>query len=49
LQLSDPLLPFFNPAQCRRLKAIRDEIRPIYERLSIVPLANITVEESAEN
>jgi MFS family permease len=32
-----------------RLKAIRTEMRPIYERLGIVPQANLIVEESAES
>jgi hypothetical protein len=45
----DPLMPFSDPAQFQRLYAIRDEIRPIHERLGIVPLANIAVEESTEN
>jgi MFS family permease len=31
-----------------RLKAIRKEMRPIYERLGIVPQANLIAEESAE-
>jgi hypothetical protein len=29
--------------------AIRAENQPIYERLGVVPLANIAVKESAEN
>jgi len=32
-----------------RLKSIRKEMRPIYERLGIVPQRNIAVEEGAEN
>ena len=32
-----------------RLPAIRKEMRPIYERLGIVPQRQITIEESAEN
>jgi MFS family permease len=31
-----------------RLKGIRKEMRPIYERLGIVPQANLAIEESAE-
>jgi MFS family permease len=32
-----------------RLGAIRKEMRPVYERLGIVPQANLAVEESAKN
>jgi hypothetical protein len=31
-----------------QLKGIRKEMRPIYERLGIVPLRNMVAEESAE-
>jgi MFS family permease len=31
-----------------RLKGIRDQMRPIYERLGIVPVPNLAVEEAAE-
>ena len=31
-----------------QLKGIRKQMRPIYERLGIVPQANLVVEESAE-
>jgi regulator of protease activity HflC (stomatin/prohibitin superfamily) len=32
-----------------RLKEIRQQMRPIYERLGIVPVPDIAVEEGAEN
>jgi hypothetical protein len=45
----DLLLPFSEPVQRYRPKEIRAEIGPIYERFGIVLLANVAVEESAEN
>jgi MFS-type transporter involved in bile tolerance (Atg22 family) len=32
-----------------RLKSIRKQMRPIYERLGIMPQTNLAIEESAEN